>query len=316
MSLTKGNQSQNHVIATKQSPETQTGNEPEPFLSCSNCRPTDLQESETQTLTTRNGNIPALTISTPLSKERLVRDEQTNEMYLTLNSMVGLKRKQELPYVPLDFGNNLTIDVLVDSGAYVSANDQNELDTIKHAPSNVLKFDDPPNFQIQIAFGQLEKPWATTRLWFETGDNTFAESLVVMKKWTGSTIRSHFMRKDSVVIDATHRPIHFPYLTMQVKTASSLTTAKPQLVLTDDSLTLPLRTTKTITDFVEHPSDWDTTCTVTPMEKFAEASRLLSSHSRSIIFDMKLAVGVINTTESPHLIRRNTQVAEFSVVTP
>ena len=43
-------------------------------------------------------------------------------------------------YVPLDFENGLTIDALVDSGAYVSAIDQKELDKIKqHAPSNILK---------------------------------------------------------------------------------------------------------------------------------------------------------------------------------
>ena len=34
-------------------------------------------------------------------------------------------------YVPLDFEINLTVDALVDSGAYVKAIAQNELDTIK-----------------------------------------------------------------------------------------------------------------------------------------------------------------------------------------
>ena len=50
-------------------------------------------------------------------------------------------------YVPLDFKNGLTIDALVDSGAYVSAIARNELDRIKQqSPSNILKIDDPPNF--------------------------------------------------------------------------------------------------------------------------------------------------------------------------
>ena len=61
-------------------------------------------------------------------------------------------------YVPLDFENNLTVDALVDSGAYVSAIAKNELSTIKQkAPSNILKVDDPPNFQTQVAKKQLEK---------------------------------------------------------------------------------------------------------------------------------------------------------------
>ena len=34
------------------------------------------------------------------------------------------------------------------------------------------------------------------------------------------------------------------------------------------------------------------------------------------IFDRKIAVRVTNTTESPYIINKNTQIAEFSVVTP
>ena len=36
----------------------------------------------------------------------------------------------------------------------------------------------------------------------------------------------------------------------------------------------------------------------------------------SRIFDKKIAVRVTNTTESPYLIKTNTQIAEFYVVTP
>ena len=67
------------------------------------------------------------------------------------------------------------------------------------------------------------------------------------------------MRNNSVVTDTTHGLIHFPHLTMQVKTASSETTTKPQPVITDEALTIPPTTTKTITDFIDHPSKWNTT---------------------------------------------------------
>ena len=83
-----------------------------------------------------------------------------------------MKRKQEMLYVPLDSENNLTVDALVDSGAFASAIAQDDLETIKHkAPNNILKIDDPPNFQIQVANGQLEKPLSTTTLKFEIGEN-------------------------------------------------------------------------------------------------------------------------------------------------
>ena len=74
-------------------------------------------------------------------------------------------------------------------------------------------------------------------------------------------------------------------------------------------------TTKTITAFVDHVSEWNTTGTVTPVEKFTEAASLIISHSMSTIIDRKI-VRVTNTTESPYTINKNTQIAEFSVVTP
>ena len=60
-------------------------------------------------------------ITTSQVQEQRVRDDITNELYMPLSSTIVLKRKKEMLYVPLDFENGLTIDALVDSGAYVSA---------------------------------------------------------------------------------------------------------------------------------------------------------------------------------------------------
>ena len=164
----------------------------------------------------------------------------------------------------LDFEKNLTVDALVDSGAFASAIAQNDWDTIKQeAPNKILKIDVPSNYQIQVANAHLEKPFPTTTLKFEIGGNTFTEHFVVIKKLTGPIIGLHFVRNSSVVIDTTHGLIHFPHLTMQVKRASSETTTKPQLDFTEKALAIPPVTKKTITAFVDHPSNWNTTGTVT-----------------------------------------------------
>ena len=84
-----------------------------------------------------------------------MRDDITNELYMPLSSTIVLKRKKEMLYVPLDFENGLTIHAPGDSGAYVSAIAQKEVDRIQQqGPSNILKIDNPPNFQIQVANGQ------------------------------------------------------------------------------------------------------------------------------------------------------------------
>ena len=122
----------------------------------------------------------------------------------------------------------------------------------------------------------------------------------------------HFMRHNSVVIDTTHVLIHFPHLT----SIAIQTSAKLQLVLIQDNTTVQTMTTKTIIAFVDHPLEWHTTGTVTPVVKFTEAASPLKSHSISTITDKKTAARITNTTESPYLIKKNTQIAEFSVVTP
>ena len=48
---------------------------------------------------------------------------------------------------------------------------------------------------------------------------------------------------------------------------------------------------------------------------FRETASLLISLSLSTIIDGEVALSVTNTTETPYLIKRNTQSAEFSVVT-
>ena len=103
---------------------------------------------------------------------------------------------------------------------------------------------------------------------------------------------------------------------MQVQTALSQTSAKPQLVLIHDNITIPHMTTRSITAFVDHLSEWNTTGTATPVDNFTEAASLIIPHSMSSIIGRKIAVRVTNTTEPPFTINKNTQIAEFSVVTP
>ena len=71
-----------------------TGNEPVPFLDCPKNAPTHTQNTEQHVVTTPKGltTTPPLTTATPLMEEGLVRDEQTNEVYLPLTSTVVLKR--------------------------------------------------------------------------------------------------------------------------------------------------------------------------------------------------------------------------------
>ena len=186
--------------------ENQTRSIPVQCPNDSNKQQNEIQRNEIGMTTYGNGddNISPPEITSSQIQEQLVRDDPTNEIYMLLSSTIVLKRKKEILYVLLDFENGLTIDAPVDSGAYVSAIAQKKKDRIQQqVPSNIVKIDDPPNVQIQVANGQLGKPTATTTLKFDIGDHIFAEHFVVMKNLTGPIIGLHFMKHNSVVIDTT-----------------------------------------------------------------------------------------------------------------
>ena len=88
-------------------------------LDDSNKQQNEIQRNETRLTAYDEGddNIFPPQITTSQIQEQLVRDENTNELYMPLSSTIVLKRKKEMLYVPLDFENGLTIEALVDSGA-------------------------------------------------------------------------------------------------------------------------------------------------------------------------------------------------------
>ena len=110
------------------------------------------------------------------------------------------------------------------------------------------------------------------------------------------------MRRNSVVIDNTHGLILFTHMT---KSASNKTSAKPQSVFTGNTLTIPPMKMKTITAFVDYPSEWNRSVTITLLAKFTVAASLLIFHPMSTILAWKVAVRVTNTTESTYLNKRN-----------
>ena len=121
-----------------------------PILNDSKKPNSEIQRNETDMTTcdSADDNISPPAITTSQIEKRLLRNDSTNELYMPLSSTIVLKRKKEMLCVPLDFENGLTIDALVDSGAYVRTIAQNELDRIKQqSPSNILKIDDHLTFK-------------------------------------------------------------------------------------------------------------------------------------------------------------------------
>ena len=224
---------------------------------------------------------------------------------------------KDMLYVPLNFENGWTIDALVDSGAYVSAIAQTELDRIKQqAPANIFKTVGPPVFQIHVANAQIEKPISTATPNFDIEDNTFAEHFVLMRNLK----RVHFRIAlyETQQCGLWHQTLSHPSPTPHRASQKCCNWKKRQT----PTCPYPGQHNSTADDNKNSYSIcwppigmqqhvlWHTTV------KFTEAKSLLNFHSIATRVDWKTAVRITNTTESLNLNKKNTQIAEFSVVTP
>ena len=100
-----------------------------------------------------------------------------------------------------------------------------------------------------------------------------------------------------MVFETTQGLLNFPHLTIQLKLPQIEQLPCPNLFSLMMALRIPPKTTKTITTFVDHSAEWNTTGTVTPLENFTETASPLISCSILTIIDKRVAVRVTNTTE-------------------
>ena len=114
--------------STETLPGNQTGNTPGQSLKDSKEPHFEIQRNEINITANENGddNNSTRKILKSQIEDQFVRDDIPNELYMPLSSTINLKRKKEMLSVPLVFENGLTIDALVDSGAYISAIAQTE----------------------------------------------------------------------------------------------------------------------------------------------------------------------------------------------
>ena len=147
--------------------------------------------------------------------QQVTPDEPTR--FLPLSTNLPLKNKRKMLFFPMDFGE-LNIDDLIDTGALSSAIPEADLRKIRLlAPHTILNEGPPPEFQIMVANGQLEAPFATVELQFEVGDITFSEKFIVMTNLTSPLIGLLFLQRNSTILDMRQGILNFPFFSMQLK---------------------------------------------------------------------------------------------------
>ena len=156
-----------------------------------------------------------------------------------LTTNLGLKYKRRMLYFPMDFGE-LRLDGIVDTGALSSAIPEADLRKIRLlAPQSIVKEGPAPNFQIMVAYGQLETLKSTVELKFEFGDIEFHEIFIVMEKLTSPLIGLSFLQRNNTILDMRQGVLNFPFFSMQLKTADLKYTNVMEPICISEDVTIP-----------------------------------------------------------------------------
>ena len=236
--------------------------------------------------------------------------------YVPLTTNLGLKYKRRMLYFPIDFGE-LTLDGLVDTGALSSAIPEADLRKIRLlATQSIVKERPAPHFQIMVANGQLETPKSTVELKFEIGDTEFHEIFVVMEKLTSPLIGLSILQRNNTILDMRQGVLNFPFFSMQLKTADHKYTNVMEPICIREDVTIPPNDRHSVQLASQLYEDTTVTGILQPSNTLTDDGDIAFCAALVTLTNGQVSAHLNNFTDSPYTLKRGTQVATFTVLTP
>ena len=221
-------------------------------------------------------------------------------------------------YLPLEFGE-ITMDGLVDSGAFINAMSWSDYNAIKmNSDSCVIKEYPQPPFKIECANAQLEQPIATADIQFNIGTYTFTDTFVILSKTSFPIIGLNFMRNHQAVIDTANGTINFPHveMTLAMTDEKKNCNPKPLQIMTEGNQTLPPQQTTTVNAIVITTNTIDITGAVQPLPQFDETATIIVAPALATAHNKRINLRIANLTDFPHTIKNHTKLAELQILRP
>ena len=244
--------------------------------------------------------------------------EKDNNTYIPLHSTIVLKNRRRMLYLPLEFGE-LTMDGLVDSGAFINAMSWSDYNAIKMNSDNcVIKEYPQPPFKIECANAQLEQPIATADIQFNIGTYTFTDTFVILSKTSFPIIGLNFMRNHQAVIDTANGTITFPHveMTLAMTDKKKNCNPKPLQIMAEGHQTLPPQQTTTVNAIVITTNTIDITGAVQPLPQFDETATIIVAPALATAHSKRINLRIANLTDFPHTIKNHTKLAELQILRP
>ena len=220
--------------------------------------------------------------------------------------------------LPLEFGE-ITMDGLVDSGAFINAMSWSDYNAIKmNSDSCVIKEYPQPPFKIECANAQLEQPIATADIQFNIGTYTFTDTFVILSKTSFPIIGLNFMRNHQAVIDTANGTINFPHVEMTLAMTDEMKKCnpKPLQIMAEGNQTLPPQQTTTVNAIVITTNMHDVTGAGQPLPQFDETATIIVAPALATAHNKRLNIRIANLTDFPHKIKNHTKLAELQILKP
>ena len=280
------------------------------------------QPSSSQTKADTHGSTQALifTNNFPASFNSIKEydTKKDGETYIPLHSTIILKKKRRMLYLPLEFGE-ITMDGLVDSGAFINAMSWSDYNAIKmNSDSCVIKEYPQRPFKIECANAQLEQPIATADFQFNIGTFTFTDNFVILSKTSFLIIGLNFMRNHQAVIDTANGTIIFPHVEMTLAMTDEMKKCnpKPLQIMAEGNQTLPPQQKTTVNAIVITTNMNDVTGAVQPLPQFDDTATIIVAPALATAHNRRLNIRIANLTDFPHTIKNHTKLAELQILKP
>ena len=280
----------------------------------------NLPSQTTEEDTHRTTRIPIFhnDFPTALNSIKEYITERDGDPYIPLHSTIVLKNRRRMLYWPLEFGE-LTMDGLVNSGAFINAMSWSDYNAIKMNSDNcVIKEYPQPPFKIECANAQLEQPIATADIQFNIGTYTFTDTFVILSKTSFPIIGLNLMRNHQAVIDTANGTITFPHVEMTLAMTDERKNCnpKPLQIMAEGNQTLPPQQTTTVNAIVITTNAIDITGAVQPLPQFDETATIIVALALATTHNKRINLRIANLTDFPHTIKNHTKLAELQILWP
>ena len=133
---------------------------------------------------------------------------------------------------------------------------------------------------------------------------------------TGPILGLTFLKINSAILDVSQALLHFPHLTYAIAAEDNETASRHHKVTIKNQLTIMPDQCITIEAGINLRTIANTTGIIHPTEQYSREHQLVVASSLSTVSNSKIEIRVTNTSPNPFTLKKNANVAEFTILSP